>query len=1003
MELTLRAFVTPQELGAALRQVMEAAQEAGSLRLHAGRQQELARERAAELADVSARLTAAEAALQARVTEVAAAHEQLHSQLLRLTDAESQLKEATAARMEATAARSELQLQLDEAEAELRETLEKFTAAHAEAGVLRGEIDALLDEIDGLRRDNRRQREELAQWRLAKADADDQIKAFERNLAKSERDVRDVLARLQIAEKSYEKARAGWDADRGRVEKMRGSASWRLTMPLRAIERKLRSKPVPILPFPAPPEAIPGAKDAAAPIGRRDSRNGAENRTENEGELPAKMNSPPLAAGVGEAEPPPFRFHLDQPTNWRFSKSQINVRGWCVPMNGHGRVARVRARALDQVTEGRYGLRRPDVAGAFKLDGDEQDCGFEIELGLPPGPSTVSLEVLDHDGRTWTVGEYEARAPYSPGGLPERQGSTNPATDYASWVALYDTLDATGRRQIRAMERSLRYRPLISVVMPTYNTDERWLTRAIDSVRGQLYTHWELCIADDASTDPNVRRVLERYAALDPRIKVTYRPANGHISASSNSALELVRGEFIALLDHDDELALHALYAVAAELNAHPDADLIYSDEDKIDERNRRSAPYFKPDWNPDLFLGQNYLCHLAVYRASCVREVGGFRVGVEGCQDWDLALRVVERTSAERIRHLPRVLYHWRAIAGSTALAQGEKSYINEGAARVLRDHFERTKVNVELVPVTGGHWRVRRSLPDPAPLVSIIIPTRNHLEVLRRAVDSVLDRTTYSRYEILIVDNQSDDPATLAYLEAPGDERIRVIQYDAPFNYSAINNHAVSRANGELVCLLNNDVEAITPDWLEELASHAMRPEIGAVGVMLYYPNDTVQHAGCVLGVGGVAGHAFKYFPRGTDGQFNRARLVQNYTAVTAACLMIRRAVFEEVGGLDAENLRVGFNDVDFCLRVHAAGYRNLWTPFVEFYHHESISRGLEDSPEKHCRFHGEITYMRKRWGHILDHDPAYNPNLTLQHEDFTLACPPRVPPLVTEAGPG
>ena len=486
---------------------------------------------------------------------------------------------------------------------------------------------------------------------------------------------------------------------------------------------------------------------------------------------------------------------------------------------------------------------------------------------------------------------------------------------------------------------------------------------------------------------------MRRYERMDPRIKVVYRTENGHISAASNSALELATGEFVALLDHDDELAVHALYAVACEINAHPDADLIYSDEDKIDEDGRRSAPYFKPDWNPELFLGQNYLCHLSTYRAERLRAVGGFRVGVEGSQDWDLALRVVETIPADRIRHVPRVLYHWRAIAGSTALELGEKAYVEDSARKVLSDHCDRTGLRASLKPVPGGHWRIRHALPPDVPLVSIIIPTRNQLALLRQAIESIQSRSSYPACEILVIDNESDDPAALAYLEALRSAKIRVLRYPGAFNYSAMNNFAVEQAAGELVCLLNNDVEVITPDWMEEMAGHALRPEIGAVGAMLYYPDDTIQHAGVVLGIGGVAGHPFKKFPRGTDGSFNRARLAQNYTAVTAACLMIRKDTFRQVGGLSEEKLRVGFNDIDFCLKVHAAGYRNLWTPFAEFYHHESASRGLEDTPEKQLRFRQEVEYMLARWGSFLRQDPAYNPNLTLEHEDFSLAAPPRL----------
>ena len=376
--------------------------------------------------------------------------------------------------------------------------------------------------------------------------------------------------------------------------------------------------------------------------------------------------------------------------------------------------------------------------------------------------------------------------------------------------------------------------------------------------------------------------------------------------------------------------------------------------------------------------------------------------MGYEGCQDWDLVLRVTEQIPASRIRHIPRILYHWRAIEGSTARDVGEKDYIVDASRRVLLDHCARTGKDTEILPVLGSHFRVRHRLPPSPPLVSIIIPTHNQLKLLRQGIEALRARTTYPRYEILVVDNRSDDPDTLAYLEAihrRGDAR--VLRYPKPFNYSAINNFAVEQAGGEVVCLMNNDMEVITPDWLEEMTSQTLRPEIGAVGALLYYPDDTIQHAGVVLGLGGVAGHIFSRMPRGTDGYFNRARLVQNFTAVTAACLVVRRSTYRQVGGLN-EKLKVAFNDVDFCLKVHAAGFRNLWTPHAEFYHHESASRGAEDTTEKHRRFVSEVEYMQAHWHRHIADDPAYNLNLGTDDGQCRLASPPRVPLLRASAVP-
>jgi GT2 family glycosyltransferase len=372
---------------------------------------------------------------------------------------------------------------------------------------------------------------------------------------------------------------------------------------------------------------------------------------------------------------------------------------------------------------------------------------------------------------------------------------------------------------------------------------------------------------------------------------------------------------------------------------------------------------------------------------------VGGFRAGHEGAQDWDLVLRLSEQVPPAHIRHIPHVLYHWRAIPGSTAKAAGEKQYIKQAQLETLRAHFCRTGRAAEVIPAAEVHWRVKYPLPQPSPPTTLIIPTRNSFDLLHRCVESIYRKTRYPNFELLIVDNQTDDPQTLEYMDWLAKERkVTVLRYDAPFNYSAINNFAVRHARGEVIGLINNDIEAISPEWLEEMVTHALRPEIGAVGALLYYPNDTIQHAGVVVGLGGVAGHIYLHSPRGYVGQQGRAVLIQNYSAVTAACLVIRRAVFEEVGGLDEVNFSIAFNDVDLCLRIREKGYRNLWTPYAELYHWESASRGYENTQEKQVRFKREMAALQQRWGAALLHDPAYNPNLTLERGDCTLAFPPR-----------
>ncbi|WP_350601383.1 glycosyltransferase [Pseudomonas sp. 65/3-MNA-CIBAN-0223] len=565
--------------------------------------------------------------------------------------------------------------------------------------------------------------------------------------------------------------------------------------------------------------------------------------------------------------------------------------------------------------------------------------------------------------------------------------------DYTRWVEYYDTLDDNGRWRINEEIRKWANKPLISIIMPVYNPPIDLLREAIESVKAQLYTNWQLCLADDASTKPEVLAYLRSLADEDRRIKVVLRSENGHISRASNSALEVATGQYIALMDNDDLLPEHALYWVARTAIENPDVGVMYSDEDKIDTEGKRSSPYFKSDWNEFLFRSQNMICHLGVYRRDLVDTVGRFRPGFEGAQDYDLALRCVEQLQREQIIHIPRVLYHWRIHAGSTAMAGDEKPYAALAGVKALDEHLQRKGDigKTELLPM--GMYRVHYQLPELLPLVSLIIPTRNAHGLVKQCIDSIKELTTYPHYEIILIDNGSDDPASLEYFaEIAKEENIRVMRDDGPFNYSALNNGAVREAKGSLIGLINNDIEIITPEWLDEMVSIALQPNVGAVGARLWYPDNRLQHGGVIIGVGGVAGHSHKYLPKGDYGYFCRAGLIQEFSAVTAACLIIKKSTFDQVDGLDGEHLKIAFNDVDFCLRVQEAGYINVWTPFAEMYHHESATRGQEDTPEKQQRFMKEITYVQARWPNI-QRDYAYNPNLTLDHEDFGLAWPPRV----------
>ncbi|WP_241171949.1 glycosyltransferase family 2 protein [Burkholderia multivorans] len=568
---------------------------------------------------------------------------------------------------------------------------------------------------------------------------------------------------------------------------------------------------------------------------------------------------------------------------------------------------------------------------------------------------------------------------------------------YARWIAQYDTIDDAKRATLRTAVAGFARRPLISIIVPTYNSDIALLHEMIESVRAQIYPQWELCIADDASTIEAVRTTLTDYASRDARIKVVLRDRNGHIAEASNSALACASGEYVALLDHDDILPEHALYMVVKAINEHPGARLFYSDEDKLTPDGRRIAPYFKSDWNPELFLTQNLFSHLGVYETALVREAGGFRTGFEGSQDHDLALRCIEKAGHDAVHHIPHILYHWRVVPGSTAASGAEKPYALTAGIRAVEEHLQRIGVEATVSQAASdiGLIRVRYAMPVPTPLVSIVIPTRDGVELLRQCVESIFTRSTYPNFEIIIVDNGSVKPETLTYFDSLNTRpNVRVLRDDRPFNFSALNNAAVSQSHGEYVCLLNNDIEVITPEWLEEMVSLAAQPGNGAIGACLWYPNDTLQHGGVMLGLGGVAGHIHARLPRGAFGYFGRAVSTQNLSVVTAACLLIRRSIYDEVHGLD-EELAVAFNDVDFCIRVRNAGYRNVWTPHAELYHHESATRGSDLAPEKARRFAREIRFMEQRWGAALFNDPAYNPNLTLDASKhaFALADEPRI----------
>ena len=544
------------------------------------------------------------------------------------------------------------------------------------------------------------------------------------------------------------------------------------------------------------------------------------------------------------------------------------------------------------------------------------------------------------------------------------------------------------------LQKKFKYRPLISIITSVYNPDEKWLRSCIESVLRQSYDNWELCLADDCSTKPYVKKVLNEYSKKDKRIKVVYRTENGHISKASNSSLKIATGEFVALLDHDDDLSPQALYKIVEVLNKNQNIDFIYSDEDKLELDGRHVDPFFKPDWSPDMLMSLNYICHLSVIRKELIDKIGGFRVGYEGSQDYDLILRITEKTN--KIYHIPNILYSWRKIPNSTATVYSAKSYANQASIKALQDSLKRRKISgyVENGLVEGS-FRTKYKIIGK-PLVSIIIPTKDKTEYLKKCVSSILKKTTYDNYEILIVDTGSTEKETKKYYTALGKiKKIKFLNWNKTFNYSSVNNYAVSKSEGKYVLLLNNDTEVITTDWIESMLEHAQRKNVGAVGAKLLYPNGKIQHAGVVLGIKGgnikrgVAGHIQKItldIPQGLA-MLNSINIIRNYSAVTAACLMISKEKYLKVKGLD-DKFRIAFNDIDLNLKLLNNGYLNVYTPYAKLYHHESISVGTPQQGTRNIdEFNKEIELIITKWDNLLEHDPFYNKNLSLRNEQVTI----------------
>jgi glycosyltransferase involved in cell wall biosynthesis len=571
-----------------------------------------------------------------------------------------------------------------------------------------------------------------------------------------------------------------------------------------------------------------------------------------------------------------------------------------------------------------------------------------------------------------------AAIPSEQGPAPSPQFSNDP--DYDAWLQQH-RLTAEELRAAETRAQALQSRPLISVVMPVYNSDPRYLAMALQSVENQIYDNWEICIADDASSDQRVISFLEAYQSKNSRVKVVRLAEHGHIAGATNAAIGLAEGDFLAFLDHDDELEPHALLEVAEILQADPDTDLIYSDHDILSENGLFHGPNFKPAWSPELLLSYMYFGHLKIYRTALVRQVGGLRAGFEGSADYDLALRLVELT--DRVRHIPRILYHWRAVASSMARSSETKSYSFDAGRRAVQEALERRGISATaLQPEWAQKSKLgiyKLSFADTAnEPVTIIIPTRDKHELLQRCIKSIEKRTRHQAYQILIVDNESRDAETLRYLAGNSH---RVVRFATPagFNFAEIVNFAVSQVETDFFVLLNNDTEVIAPEWLDEMLGYGRLPNVGAVGAKLLYPDQRIQHAGVIMGVHGLTGHACQPI-RNDQAPLEYARAARNYLAVTAACMLSRKSVFEEVGGFNARDLKVAWNDVDYCLRLRDRGYRVVMNPYAELYHLESQSRG-DDKNEN------EIAFMKTHWGAYIAHDPFFNLNFSRANSEFRL----------------
>ena len=668
---------------------------------------------------------------------------------------------------------------------------------------------------------------------------------------------------------------------------------------------------------------------------------------------------------------------IDEPVNWRRVPRRFRLSGWCFSRDGD-KIEGLRARLGDREFIVSHGLARPDVATAYRDQAGALHSGFEVVVEAPRGAvHSLSFEARHSEG-SW-------RNIFSKQIVVSRGASAS----YEDWIRNYDTLRFGDYSRIKKQIKAFGIKPHFSILMVVSVPAPAHLKAAIQSVRAQLYPYWKLWIIADESLPEETRHIIQR-AERDRRIEIRRRSKRTEIADALNDAMALAEGEFVLTLGSEDKLAPTALYLVTHAINNQREVCLIYSDEDKLDSAGFRIEPHFKSDWNWPLLLGRDFVSQLTVFRTDLAKSFG-VRDGFGGAHGYDLLLRFAERLEPYQIHHLPYVLYHRRTVTHG-----GEASW-SAGAIKAVEQHLERQKANAE-VGYAGDKVsrRVRYLLGDGQPTVSIIIPTRDRVELLQACVQSLLEKTAYSSFEVILVDNGSRAPATLDYLASISSEpRIRVLRQDEEFNYSRLNNCGVRNSSAEFILLMNNDVNVIKSGWLEEMVSHGIQPRVGAVGARLLYPDNRVQQAGVILGAGvhGVAEVAHRGIAQRDPGYFFRAILAQELSAVGAACMLVRREVYLEVGGFEEEHLKVAFNDIDFCLKLRTRGYRIVYAPEAELYHHEHASRGTEYTETNEQRFKREIEFMKEKWKDALLVDRYYNPNLSLDGELFTLAFPPRI----------